>query len=582
MKHLVEWFNCISIKKKLQVLLVVCIFLPLVLTDTFILAIMVNAEKRDDRARMVDTAESTKYIISSFVESSYNFMSDLKTNINLNLFANANFESNLDYYDRYYKINKNTTFANERANATIYSDSPGVVSGGHFKALEGAKEKEWYKQFEKSNNENFIYIDYTKVNWTNGRVFAVISDFNYYDSFLETVSKNIIYLDLNYSEIVSQLDNAKYPFTIYVCYGDQIVFSNDQKGGLSTPYFKMTDDIYEKVAYKDNFTVLKKPFNIYVLQGENIIWKAIKDNILLILALLSLNVLLPYIVMVVLNRSFTDRLTFLTKKLDENESNTLSLISNINGTDEISMLMQSYNDMATRLNNLIETEYKERLTRQETDIARQQAELLALHSQINPHFLFNALESIRMHSVIKKENETARMVEKLAVMQRQNVEWGNDYVTISDEVKFVEAYLELQKYRFGNKLMYEINVNDDCENYLIPKITLVTFVENACIHGMEKKTSSCWIFVRIYKDDKYLVMEIEDTGNGLPDEVILEMLDNINNVNLDMLKGHKGIGILNAALRLKMYSDNKVEFEIESEPGAGTLVTIKLPVRTGV
>ncbi|MBR5356942.1 MAG: hypothetical protein IK121_08490, partial [Lachnospiraceae bacterium] len=166
MKHLVEWFNCISIKKKLQVLLVVCIFLPLVLTDTFILAIMVNAEKRDDRARMVDTAESTKYIISSFVESSYNFMSDLKTNINLNLFANANFESNLDYYDRYYRINKNTTFANERANAVIYSDSPGVVSGGHFKALEAAKEKEWYKQFEKSNNENFIYIDYTKVNWT--------------------------------------------------------------------------------------------------------------------------------------------------------------------------------------------------------------------------------------------------------------------------------------------------------------------------------------------------------------------------------------------------------------------------------
>ncbi|MBR5356997.1 MAG: hypothetical protein IK121_08785, partial [Lachnospiraceae bacterium] len=168
------------------------------------------------------------------------------------------------------------------------------------------------------------------------------------------------------------------------------------------------------------------------------------------------------------------------------------------------------------------------------------------------------------------------------VMQRQNVEWGNDYVTISDEVKFVEAYLELQKYRFGNKLMYEINVNEDCENYLIPKITLVTFVENACIHGMEKKTSSCWIFVRIYKDDGSLIMEVEDTGNGLPDEVILEMIDNINNVNLDMLKGHKGIGILNAALRLKMFSDNKVKFEIESEPGAGTLVTIKIPTRTGV
>ena len=582
MKHLVEWFNCISIKKKLQILLVICVFIPLVLTDTFILAIMVNAEKKDDHARMVDAAESTKYIITSFVQSSYNFMSELQTNINVNLFANAQFDSDLDYYDRYYKINKNTTFANERANAIIYSDSPGIISGGHFRRLSTAKEKEWYKEFAGSTYENYIYIDYTQVNWTKGRVFSVISNFNYYDSFLETVSENIIYLDLNYSEIVSQLDNAKYPFTVYVCSKDKIVFSNDQKGGINAPYFELDDEILKSAAYKDSFNIFRQPFDIYVLNGENIIWKAIRDNILLILALLSLNVLLPFIVMVVLNKSFTDRLEILTKKLDENESNTLSVIKDINGTDEISMLMQSYNDMAIRINNLIETEYKERLIRQETDIARQQAELLALHSQINPHFLFNALESIRMHSVIKKENETARMVEKLAVMQRQNVEWGNDFVTINDEVKFVEAYLELQKYRFGNKLMYEINVNEDCEKILVPKITLVTFVENACIHGMEKKTSSCWIFVRIYKENDLVVMEIEDTGNGLPDEVILEMLDNVKNVNLDMLKGHKGIGILNAALRLKMFSDDKVSFEIESEPGAGTLVTIKLPIKTGV
>ena len=83
---------------------------------------------------------------------------------------------------------------------------------------------------------------------------------------------------------------------------------------------------------------------------------------------------------------------------------------------------------------------------------KKNAELLALHVQINPHFLFNALESIRMHSILKEEFETADMVERLAIMERQNVDWGNDDIPISREMDFVEAYLGLQKYRFGDRL----------------------------------------------------------------------------------------------------------------------------------
>lgn len=118
---------------------------------------------------------------------------------------------------------------------------------------------------------------------------------------------------------------------------------------------------------------------------------------------------------------------------------------------------------------------------------RQNAELLALHSQINPHFLFNALESIRMHSLLKNEYETADMVEKLALMQRQYVEWGNDSVEIRREMGFVRAYLGLQKYRFGERLSYSLEVEEDCLDIKIPKMTVVTFVENACVHGIEER-----------------------------------------------------------------------------------------------
>ena len=119
---------------------------------------------------------------------------------------------------------------------------------------------------------------------------------------------------------------------------------------------------------------------------------------------------------------------------------------------------------------LIQTTYVDKLKQQEMDIARQNAELLALQSQINPHFLFNALESIRMHSLLKNEMETAEMVEHLAVMQRVNVDWHSDLVSVREEIKFVEAYLKLQKYRFGERLSYSLDISPACYDVVLPKL----------------------------------------------------------------------------------------------------------------
>lgn len=100
---------------------------------------------------------------------------------------------------------------------------------------------------------------------------------------------------------------------------------------------------------------------------------------------------------------------------------------------------------------------------------------------------------------MKEENETADMVEKLAIMQRQYVDWGNDSVEIEQELEFVKAYLSLQKYRFGDRLNYNLEIDPECAQIRIPKLTIVTFVENACVHGIESKASPGWIFVRAYK-----------------------------------------------------------------------------------
>ena len=123
-------------------------------------------------------------------------------------------------------------------------------------------------------------------------------------------------------------------------------------------------------------------------------------------------------------------------------------------------------------------------------------------------------------------------------------------------------------------------MDEECENYKIPKLSIVTFVENACIHGIESKITPGWIFVRIYKKENFLYLEIEDTGNGIEEELAEELLAKMRNANMDMLKEKGRVGIINACIRLKMMTKDEVKFDLESERGIGTIVTVKIPIDT--
>jgi two-component system sensor histidine kinase YesM len=301
------------------------------------------------------------------------------------------------------------------------------------------------------------------------------------------------------------------------------------------------------------------------------------SNIPVIFLLIIVTLVIPILLMKILEHSITERISILGKAFGEGDNDIFQPINEIRGSDEISNLMHNYNRIVGINNELTNTIYKDKLREQENAIARKNAELLALQSQINPHFLFNALESIRMHSILKGENETAEMVQRLAVMERQNVEWHDDAVTIEEEEGFIDAYLQLQSYRFGDRISFDIDIDEECRNILIPKLTLVTFVENACVHGIESKSSQGWIFVRVYKTDDNLVIEVEDTGDGMDDKEVSVLQERMNNVTIDTIKKAKHVGILNACLRIKMMFRDQAKFAIESEKGIGMSVIITIP-----
>ena len=152
-----------------------------------------------------------------------------------------------------------------------------------------------------------------------------------------------------------------------------------------------------------------------------------------------------------------------------------------------------------------------------------------------------------------------------------------DAVTIEEEEEFINAYLQLQSYRFGDRISFNVDISEECKKILIPKLTLVTFVENACVHGIESKSSQGWIFVRVYKNDDQLVIEVEDTGDGMDEKEVELLQQNMNNVTIDTIKKAKHVGILNACLRIKMMFKDQAKFTIESEKGIGMSVIIMIP-----
>src|SRR5699024_7083208 len=148
-------------------------------------------------------------------------------------------------------------------------------------------------------------------------------------------------------------------------------------------------------------------------------------------------------------------------------------------------------------------------------LQKQQAQLSALQSQINPHFLFNTLETIRMRSLIKNETETAHIIQNMAKMLRNSITWGKDWVTIEEEVNIIQSFLEIQQYRFDEKLSYEIKIEPTSRLATIPNISILPFVENASIHGIEPKKGRGNIHIEIDKTmEKQLLIEIIDDGVG--------------------------------------------------------------------
>ena len=567
-----------TIQKKMLMIYFFCIVCPLIITDSFIIYTVFHSEYTVNRSETKNIADAVQYRLFYEIDTISRIANSIAQNKYINDFLEETYNDPLHYFENYQQLFRNALLDSKHiarnAEIILYTNNKTIISGGNIRNINKIKKNPWYKKLRETGRDEMLYFGYgDKESISQERYIVFVKKMKFYG---ESDVEKIMKIQINYRDIVRNLQNMNYEMPIYVCKGNKILLSNDKYNSLAKNY----EEFHEKndVEYVKKMNLCNSEFQIYVLKAEKSVIAKIANKIPQFFLLILINLILPLFMMVCLNHSLTERIRRLSQIFKRVEDENLIEVDMIRGSDEISELMRNYNKMVRRLNGLIQNAYKNKIREHEMTVARQKAEILALYSQINPHFLFNALESIRMHSIIRKEEETAYMIEKLAIMQRKYVDWENELIDIFTELEIVKDYLDLQKYRFGDKLSYEIEVEEECYKKNIPKFTIVTFVENACIHGIERKSSSGWIFVRVYQKNMQLCIEVEDTGIGMTEEEIISLQEKIDVASIEMLQNKKGVGMINACLRLKLLSNYKVNFEIEGEKGVGVIITICLPL----
>ncbi|MHB8061160.1 MAG: cache domain-containing sensor histidine kinase [Ruminiclostridium sp.] len=235
----------------------------------------------------------------------------------------------------------------------------------------------------------------------------------------------------------------------------------------------------------------------------------------------------------------------------------------VNGIYEVQTLSSSFEHMVIIIQELMDKVKQEEITLRKT-------ELKALQAQINPHFLYNTLDSIQWMCEQGEMEKAVKMVSALAKLFRISISKGRELISIEDEINHAKNYLIIQSFRYKNQFKYRFEVDENILSYCCNKITLQPIIENAIYHGIDRMVDEGEIVIRAMQEGDDIVFTVSDNGVGMTEEIICKILKH------DIADNH-GIGIKNVNDRIKIYFGNNYGLYVESELDKGTKIIIKFP-----
>lgn len=367
-----------------------------------------------------------------------------------------------------------------------------------------------------------------------------------------------------------------------------ILIDNNEKIAQSVSFDKATINSITKNDHGYKYVTVDKVTYLLIYNSTDLLnfkivgMYPIKEIIskVYIVFIYSLFVLIIYLSIILfistlISKSITTPLFKLNSAIEDINKGNLNVHLQYKPKDEVWILVTQFNNMVDKLHELINENYQSKIRESQLLFLEKEAQLNALQQQINPHFLYNTLESIKWMAYKKGALEVCEMTNYLGKFFRGVVVKGSDSLTISEELEHVNNYLYIQKMRYQNRFEVIISVDDNIKNFRIKKLILQPIIENAINHGIENKLTGGLITIKGYLLMDMIHFEIYDNGIGMNKEELDALLAKIKAVNENST--NESIGLSNVYSRLFLYYNTHFTFDIISEINNGTTVKIAFP-----
>ncbi|NLP34828.1 MAG: histidine kinase [Clostridiales bacterium] len=485
------------------------------------------------------------------------------------------------------EVNKSLRLKNNDVlrNCMIYSNvETSLIYGNRVTMIDEAKKEAWY-----TDNHNFLERDYFiySSNHKKSDVFSLIQEIVYVDTVsFQRNEIGLIKLDIDMNQIFKPVTKASEISSFYgvivLDKEDNIIFSSNYDDNKIVSDLSYEDRHNDDIRYYNDMMVMSDSIEDYGLKliflFDNSTFSKRKTEVYqAILPIIFIIIVTIICTAYIFTRGISKRAATLVEKIKVAGTGDLSIDYEIDGNDEITILDKQFNHMLLKLDDLIKKNYIQRLENRET-------ELRNLQLQINPHFLYNTLETISSIAAMKQAFNICELCQRLGNVFRYSLGKNmGEYVTVNQEIEHIQNYIYIQSTRFVNKFEVYYSVEPDIKEMRILRFILQPIVENAIVHGLSKKAGNGILEISVSQEYDQLFIRIEDDGVGMTASKVEELKQYINSdMDCNQKENSKqGIGIRNVNQRIKLSCGDEYGITLESMPQKGTCFTIKLPLISG-
>lgn len=460
---------------------------------------------------------------------------------------------------------------------TVYTNNNTLLNGSHLQRIDYSVERcDWYRKYTMLKDKSkpvFIYhVDELTVGAPLTKMISFFRSLNYTRG---SLYQHYIKITFRPDMLDKLLKTDTLPGVLYVVDADNTIIaqSNRQIRTYADTEFISFDTVKTEpgqVIFRNQIQFIDG-WQVVCVLDKNFMTDGFEINWMQMIVLVFSVTLFASVVIYAISSSLYKRIALLVDHMGKVSKEEYELIpEDKKGGDEIGLMIIAMNSMITKIRSLIEDGYKAKIRETQLELMKKQSELSALQCQVNPHFMFNVLETIRIKAFLRNEFETSRIIKYMSKIFRKLLLWNDDLIGLQEEINFIKEYMEIQQYRYEDELDFEISVDERLLDLKIPKMTLQTLIDNACEHGFSesKGIKKIRLTARLLDDDT-VEFKVYDNGNGMTPEQISQVQD-ISSM------GNKGIGIKNVIGRLNLYFGDNYIFRITSEPGQFTEILLVL------